>query len=183
MHRHYHSTLASFFARKQGANCSIPLASDLDTGTLLVRSFVCCRRLRGALPSLHLPHAECRRAGPSSLLLAAVVRWKRPPSEGGSFSTATRIRNVLHTASSEGMARGNSRMARAGPSSPASSSSPAIGGRQKLITGRIQGVDKDVSRIIYGTLFLHTFENDEACFDLLDSVWAAGCNAFDCAAI
>ena len=180
MHRHYHSTLASFFARKQGANCSIPLASDLDTGTLLVRSFVCCRRLRGALPSLHLPHAECRRAGPSSLLSRG-VRWKCPPSRRS--SQPRRIHNVLHTASSEGMARGNSRMARAGPSSPASSSSPAIGGRQKLITGRIQGVDKDVSRIIYGTLFLHTFENDEACFDLLDSVWAAGCNAFDCAAI
>ena len=44
-------------------------------------------------------------------------------------------------------------------------------------------MDKDVSRIIYGTLFLHTFETDEACFDLLDNVWAAGCNAFDCAAI
>jgi hypothetical protein len=55
--------------------------------------------------------------------------------------------------------------------------------RAKLITGRIRGVDKDVSRIIYGTLFLHTFETDEACFDLLDNVWAAGCNAFDCAAI
>ena len=81
------------------------------------------------------------------------------------------------------MVRGNSRIARAGPSLPGSPSSPAIGGRQKLITGRIPGVDKDVSRIIYGTLFLHTFENDEACFNLLDSVWAAGCNAFDCAAI
>ena len=66
------------------------------------------------------------------------------------------------------MVRGNSRIARAGPSLPGSSSSPAVGGRQKLITGRIPGVDKDVSRIIYGTLFLHTFENDEACFDLLE---------------
>ena len=82
------------------------------------------------------------------------------------------------------MARsGNNRMARGGSSASAASSAPAVSGRKKLITGRIQGVDKDVSRIIYGTLFLHTFETDEACFDLLDSVWAAGCNAFDCAAI
>jgi hypothetical protein len=106
---------------------------------------------------------------------------------GGRKQLAPPLNGFLPTGSTatsnQSMARGNSRIARAGPSSPASSSSPSIGGRQKLITGRIQGVDKDVSRIIYGTLFLHTFENDEACFDLLDSVWAAGCNAFDCAAI
>ena len=105
------------------------------------------------------------------------------PDPGALTTSLTTDEPLGTTTSSEGMVRGNSRIARAGPSLPGSSSSPAIGGRQKLITGRIPGVDKDVSRIIYGTLFLHTFENDEACFDLLDSVWAAGCNAFDCAAI
>ena len=57
------------------------------------------------------------------------------------------------------------------------------GDRGRLLTGRIPGVNKDVSRIIYGTLFLHTFESDDVCFELLDGVWSAGCNAFDCAAI
>lgn len=55
--------------------------------------------------------------------------------------------------------------------------------RGRLITGRIPGVDKPVSKVIYGTLFLHSFESDEKCFELLDGVWGAGCNAFDCAAI
>ena len=55
--------------------------------------------------------------------------------------------------------------------------------RGRLITGRIPGVDKPVSKVIYGTLFLHSFEDDDKCFELLDGVWGAGCNAFDCAAI
>ena len=45
--------------------------------------------------------------------------------------------------------------------------------RGRLITGRIPGVDKPVSKVIYGTLFLHSFESDEKCFELLDGVWGA----------
>ena len=55
--------------------------------------------------------------------------------------------------------------------------------RGSLVSGRIPGVDKDVSRIIYGTLFLHTFASDEEAFALLDSVWQTGCNTIDCAFI
>ena len=55
---------------------------------------------------------------------------------------------------------------------------PAAG----LLTGRIEGVPTPVSRLVYGTLFLHTLPRDES-FALLDAVWAEGCNAFDCAAI
>eukprot|EP00658_Telonema_sp_P-2_P068042 TRINITY_DN5698_c0_g1_i3.p1 TRINITY_DN5698_c0_g1~~TRINITY_DN5698_c0_g1_i3.p1 ORF type:complete len:532 (-),score=153.55 TRINITY_DN5698_c0_g1_i3:33-1628(-) len=45
----------------------------------------------------------------------------------------------------------------------------------------IQGVEhKPVSRIVFGTLNLH---KSAAPFALLDSVYASGCNAFDCAAI
>ncbi len=57
------------------------------------------------------------------------------------------------------------------------------GSRGKLLPGRIPGVDKDVSRIIYGTLFLYSLKDDDEAFELLDTVWATGCNAFDCAAI
>ena len=57
------------------------------------------------------------------------------------------------------------------------------GPRGKLLTGQIQGVNKEVSRLIYGTLFLHTLPTEEDVHSLLDSVWATGCNAFDCAAI
>ena len=55
--------------------------------------------------------------------------------------------------------------------------------RGRILSSHIPTIEKDVSRVIYGTLFLHTFETDDECFTLLDSVWASGCNAFDCAAI
>jgi aryl-alcohol dehydrogenase-like predicted oxidoreductase len=44
-------------------------------------------------------------------------------------------------------------------------------------------VRKEASRIIYGTLFLHLLPTEEEVHKLLDSVWATGCNTFDCAAI
>jgi predicted oxidoreductase len=41
-------------------------------------------------------------------------------------------------------------------------------------------VGKKVSRIVYGTLKLHTMEEP---LKFLDSIFNSGCNAFDCAAI
>jgi|TARA_B100000524_G_C23552501_1_gene335332 aryl-alcohol dehydrogenase-like predicted oxidoreductase len=49
--------------------------------------------------------------------------------------------------------------------------------------GRIPGVEKPVSRVIYGTLFLHLAGDEPATFKLLDDIWATGCNTFDCAGI
>ena len=46
--------------------------------------------------------------------------------------------------------------------------------------GTIAGLDKQLSRVIYGTLFLHQAESPT---QLLDTILAAGCNTFDCAAI
>eukprot|EP00038_Savillea_parva_P007028 m.167395 g.167395 ORF g.167395 m.167395 type:complete len:386 (-) comp12820_c0_seq1:327-1484(-) len=46
--------------------------------------------------------------------------------------------------------------------------------------GSIPGVCKPISRVIYGTLFLHRAEDP---FALLDAIWASGCNAFDCAKV
>jgi len=51
----------------------------------------------------------------------------------------------------------------------------------KMDYAEIAGLDrKRVSRIVFGTLFLHT--TDDPCA-LLDAVIQTGCNAFDCAAI
>ena len=56
--------------------------------------------------------------------------------------------------------------------------------RGRLFSARLPGgVRKEASRIIYGTLFLHLLPTEEEVHKLLDSVWATGCNAFDCAAI
>lgn len=55
--------------------------------------------------------------------------------------------------------------------------------KQDLRFGRIPGVDKPVSRVIYGTLFLHTVGDEMTTFALLDDIWGTGCNAFDCAGI
>lgn len=47
--------------------------------------------------------------------------------------------------------------------------------------GTIRGLgDKRVSRVVYGTLFLHSVADPTT---LLDAVYGFGCNAFDCAAI
>ncbi len=46
--------------------------------------------------------------------------------------------------------------------------------------GRICGLDKRVSRLVFGCLFLGKTPDPLA---MLDAVWAAGCNAFDIAAI
>eukprot|EP00041_Stephanoeca_diplocostata_P007068 m.97566 g.97566 ORF g.97566 m.97566 type:complete len:344 (-) comp16710_c0_seq3:400-1431(-) len=46
--------------------------------------------------------------------------------------------------------------------------------------GKIKGLEKRISRIVFGTLFLHNAEDPKA---LLDAVWSTGCNAFDCAAV
>lgn len=46
--------------------------------------------------------------------------------------------------------------------------------------GTLTGLDKNLSRVIYGTLFLHQAESP---MQLLDTIFAAGCNTFDCAAI
>jgi len=46
--------------------------------------------------------------------------------------------------------------------------------------GKIHGLNKPVSKLIYGTLFLHKVADP---FALLDSIWNSGCNAFDTAAI
>ena len=61
----------------------------------------------------------------------------------------------------------------------------ALGGTEglRLMHGQIPGLEKRVSRVIYGTLFLHRLPDDDAAFALLDGVWRTGCNAFDCAAI
>ena len=56
--------------------------------------------------------------------------------------------------------------------------------RGRLLSAPLPGgVRKEASRIIYGTLFLHLLPTEEEVHKLLDSVWATGCNAFDCAAI
>lgn len=46
--------------------------------------------------------------------------------------------------------------------------------------GKLAGLDKQLSRVVYGTLFLDKVEEP---FELLDSVLAGGCNTFDCASI
>lgn len=46
--------------------------------------------------------------------------------------------------------------------------------------GRIPNVDKPVSRLVQGTIMLSS-EEEEYSFDLLDQVYAAGINTFDCA--
>lgn len=61
--------------------------------------------------------------------------------------------------------------------------SKAAASAPKLRYGRIPGVDKPVSRVIYGTLFLHLVGDEAATFQLLDDIWATGCNTFDCAGI
>ncbi len=45
--------------------------------------------------------------------------------------------------------------------------------------GHIEGVDKPVSRLVQGTIMLSTAE-EEYSFDLLDKVFEAGINTFDC---
>merc|ERR550534_81283 len=52
------------------------------------------------------------------------------------------------------------------------------GERDGMPTATMNG--KSVSRIVYGTLRLHTMDDPNA---LLDLVYASGCNAFDVAAI
>lgn len=46
--------------------------------------------------------------------------------------------------------------------------------------GVVKGMEKPVSRLIFGTLGLHKTKEP---MKLLDDIWAAGCNAFDTAAI
>lgn len=48
--------------------------------------------------------------------------------------------------------------------------------------GSIEGVDKPISRLVQGTIMLSTAE-EEYSFDLLDKVYDAGINTFDCGAI
>eukprot|EP00040_Diaphanoeca_grandis_P030650 m.181667 g.181667 ORF g.181667 m.181667 type:complete len:416 (-) comp32075_c3_seq1:238-1485(-) len=54
------------------------------------------------------------------------------------------------------------------------------GSKMRVAYGAIQGLKKQVSRVIYGTLFLHSVDDP---FTLLDAVYATGCNTFDTAAI
>ena len=45
--------------------------------------------------------------------------------------------------------------------------------------GHIEGVDKSISRLVQGTMMFSTAE-EEYSFDLLDTVFEAGINTFDC---
>lgn len=45
--------------------------------------------------------------------------------------------------------------------------------------GRIEGLEKPVSRLIQGTMMIHTRDQEKANA-LLDGVYAAGCTTFDC---
>ena len=45
--------------------------------------------------------------------------------------------------------------------------------------GCIEGIDKPISRLVQGTIMLSTAE-EEYSFDLMDKVYAAGINTFDC---
>ena len=76
-------------------------------------------------------------------------------------------------------------LAAEGPTSTPDSPTGPLDGlpRGRLRTARMPGVNKEASRLIYGTLFLHSLPSEEEVYALLDSVWATGCNAFDCAAI
>lgn len=47
-------------------------------------------------------------------------------------------------------------------------------------TGSIHGIDKPISRLVQGTVMLHTDRLDEG-FALLDGIYAAGCTTFDTA--
>ena len=60
-----------------------------------------------------------------------------------------------------------------------------IGNRPlSLLRGRIPGIEnKMASRIVFGTVNLHTILTQDEAFQLLDVVWASGCNVFDVAAI
>ncbi|GAB5368086.1 hypothetical protein AAMO2058_001287900 [Amorphochlora amoebiformis] len=54
-------------------------------------------------------------------------------------------------------------------------------GKSKLVKyGKLAGLNKDVSKLIFGTLFLHKVADP---FALLDFIYSSGCNAFDTAAI
>ena len=52
---------------------------------------------------------------------------------------------------------------------------------EKMISGRIPGIDQPVSRIFFGTANPPVVTGDDTAFALLDSVVEAGINAFDCA--
>ena len=45
--------------------------------------------------------------------------------------------------------------------------------------GRVDGIDKDISRLAQGTMMLQQKEMEKG-FELLDAVFELGCNAFDC---
>jgi len=56
---------------------------------------------------------------------------------------------------------------------------------EKMKYGRIKGVDKDISRIVFGTMIIHPDANGSLnnAFDLLDTATEYGINAFDTAKV
>jgi aryl-alcohol dehydrogenase-like predicted oxidoreductase len=56
---------------------------------------------------------------------------------------------------------------------------PALKQGEHMKYGHIEGVDKSISRLVQGTIMFSTAE-EEYSFDLLDTVFEAGINTFDC---
>jgi aryl-alcohol dehydrogenase-like predicted oxidoreductase len=50
-----------------------------------------------------------------------------------------------------------------------------------MLYGSIPGIDKPVSRLVQGTVFIVSSEREQAAFALLDAVLEKGCNTFDMA--